>query len=212
MSGEVDLPEGMKHGNRSAYLKYKCRCEDCRAAQTDYTAQWRKRRRIQTQDGTLPADYSAIRVRELLQRMSVEDLIRRVGLSRSTIHGLASLEAGSDARVSPRVETALRTLTSIYSLSETDSRVDADPTIRRVQHLRLLGYSGHEIAKTSGLRPKTIYSILRTQQTVKKSTADAIRDAHERLSKNVSLSVFAPRISAEASALGYTPYEEKKNK
>ena len=172
-----------RHGTRAAYVKDRCRCPDCTAANTA-ASRTATRERIY---GCWQPYVDACPVREHIAALraagiGVERIAQLAGLSTSHIRQLA--EHGGDAPTTQRVRpsTAARVLSvGIDNVSRAPrSRVDATGTSRRLRALVALGWPTELLADQLGRRPNSLHRSM-TGQSVTVRTAQEIANLYERL-------------------------------
>ena len=173
-----------RHGTRAAYVKDRCRCADCTAANTA-ASRTVTRARIY---GRWHPYVDAGPVREHIEALraagiGVEGIAHLAGLSVSHIRELAQHDRG-DTPGTQRVRpiTATRVLgISIDDASRAPcSRVDATGTRRRLQALIAIGWPAELLAAQLSRRPNSLCRSM-TGESVTASTAHDVATLYERL-------------------------------
>lgn len=133
------------HGDRLRYMAG-CRCQACRAANTDYEKMRARARREGRANGIVPAAPT----RRHLKRLSAAGIgykrvANRAGVSRTV---LADVLAGRKVRI--RAETERAVLGVKRSDHARHALVDAGPTWTRIDQLRAEGFTKKWIAEQIG--------------------------------------------------------------
>jgi hypothetical protein len=173
------------HGTRAAYVKDRCRCNDCTAANTAASRTANRERaygRWQpfTDAGPVSHHLTALRAAGI----GVERIASLAGTSVSQIRELAA-SATADAPVSRRIRPS--TAARILSIGIADvnraphSRVDATGTRRRLQALVAIGWAPELLAPQLGRRPSSLRRST-TSSSVNAGTAQDVAVLYERLS------------------------------
>ena len=173
-----------RHGTRAAYVKDRCRCPDCTAANTTAS-------RIATREriyGRWHPYVDAGPVREHIAALrgagiGVERIAQLAGLSVSHIRQLAEHgRADSPGTQRVRPSTAIRVLgIGIGDASRAPrSRVDATGTRRRLQALIAIGWPAELLADQLGRRPNSLSRSM-TAASVTARTAQDVATLYERL-------------------------------
>ncbi len=173
-----------QHGTRAAYVKDRCRCSECTAANTA-ASRIVSRERIY---GRWQPYVDAGPVREHIAAL------RAAGIGVERIAHLADLSVGhirelaghgrDDSSRTQRVRPS--TATRVLSIGMGDasrapcSRVDATGTRRRLQALVAVGWSAEELAAQLGRRPSSLRRSL-TGESVTARTALEVATLYERL-------------------------------
>jgi rubredoxin len=181
---------GHRHGTRAAYVKDRCRCPDCTAANTA-ASRAATRERIY---GRWHPYVDAGPVREHIAVLrtagiGVERIAQLAGLSVSHVRQLAELgRDGPPTTQRVRPSTAVRVLSiDIDDASRAPhSRVDATGTRRRLQALMATGWTVEHLAAELGRWPNTL------QRSMTNASATA-RTAHEVASLYEQLFNATPR-------------------
>jgi hypothetical protein len=173
-----------QHGTRTAYVKDRCRCTDCTAANTAAS-------RIVTREriyGRWHPYVDAGPVREHIAALraagiGVERIAHLAGLSLSHIRELAEHgHANSPETQRVRPSTATRVLRiGIGDASRAPcSRVDATGTRRRLQALIAIGWPAELLAVQLGRRPNSLCRSM-TGESVTARTAQDVAALYQRL-------------------------------
>jgi hypothetical protein len=173
-----------RHGTRAAYVKDRCRCTDCTAANTA-ASRTASRERVY---GRWQPYVDAGPVREHIAALraagiGVERIAHLAGLSVSHIRELAEHGRG-DSRTTRRVRPG--TATRVLGIGIDDSsraphsRVDATGTRRRLQALIAIGWPVELLAAQLGRRPNSLHRSM-TGGSVTGSTARDVAALYERL-------------------------------
>ena len=173
-----------QHGTRAAYVKDRCRCTDCTAANSAAS-------RIVTREriygrwhpyvdaGPVRKHIAALRAAGL----GVERIAHLAGLSVSHIRELAEHgRANSRGIQRVRPSTATRVLNiNISNASRAPcSRVDATGTHRRLQALIAIGWPAELLAAQLGRRPNSLWRSM-TGESVTARTAQDVAALYEQL-------------------------------
>jgi hypothetical protein len=173
------------HGTRSAYVKDRCRCPACAAANAQ-ASQDAVRRHVTRTDPSAEAAPVAAHIRELRQAgIGWTQIGRLTGTSRSHIREIAGATARSAGRPplrKVRRDTARRILAvPAHPASRSrHSQLDATGTRRRLQALVAIGWPVSRLAQQLGHRPGSLRRRL-TADTVTVGTAQHIRELYARL-------------------------------
>jgi hypothetical protein len=173
-----------RHGTRAAYVKDRCRCTDCTAANTA-ASRTATRERIY---GRWHPYVDAAPVREHLAALraagiGVERIAQLAGLSVSHIRQLAeTCHNGRPTTQRVRPSTATRILhIDIHNASRAPrSLVDATGTRRRLQALVAIGWPVELLAEDLGRRPCSLRRSM-TSQSVTARTARDVATLYQRL-------------------------------
>jgi hypothetical protein len=173
------------HGSRAAYVKDRCRCPDCTAANTAASRTANRARYYGRWQPFVDADPVRNHIAALRAAgIGVERIASLTGISVSHIRELADPRPG-DSTASRRVRpcTAARILTiGIDDASRAPhSRVRATGTRRRLQALIAIGWSPQLLAAQLGRRPTSLTRSM-TSPSVTARTARDVAELYERLS------------------------------
>src|SRR3954469_8394643 len=166
-----------RHGTRAAYVRDRCRCPDCTAANTA-ASRTATRQRIY---GRWQPYVDAGPVREHIAALraagiGVERIARLAGLPVSHIRELAEHDRGDSSRTQRvRPSTAARVLgIGVHDANRAPhSRVDATGTRRRLQALIAIGWPTELLAAQLGRRPHSLYRSM-TGESVTGRTAHEV--------------------------------------
>lgn len=203
-----------RHGTRVAYVKDRCRCPDCTAANT---AASRTRYR-QKAVGRWQPFTDATQVREHLTALraagiGVERIAQLTGMSLSHVRGLASSRPErSNATGKVRHNTAARILAIQVGPDcwAGCSRVPALGTRRRLQALARLGWSLELLAAQLGRGPASLRRSM-AGDTVTADTARSVASLYARLewtgppTTGAEQRAAADAVRREAEARGWLP-------
>jgi hypothetical protein len=173
-----------QHGTRAAYVKDRCRCADCTAA-NNAASRTATRERIY---GRWHPYVDADPVREHIAALraagiGVECIAALAGLSVSHIRQLAAQGRGDPPRTQRvRPSTAARVLgIGLADASRAlNSRVDATGTRRRLQALIAIGWTAELLADHLDRRPNSVHRSM-TSRTVTARTAHEVASLYEVL-------------------------------
>src|SRR5918997_3254042 len=173
-----------RHGTRAAYVKDRCRCPDCTAANTAASRTAARERlygrwQPYVDAGPVREHIAALRTAGI----GVERIAHLAGLSVSHVRALAEHDHG-DSRGTQRVrpDTATRILgIGIDDVSRAPhSRVDATGTRRRLQALIAIGWPAELLAAQLGRRPNSLHRSM-TGESVTARTAQEVATLYEQL-------------------------------
>jgi len=173
-----------RHGTRAAYVKDRCRCPGCTAANT---AASRTVTRERTYDRWHPyVDAGPVREHIAALRtagIGVERIAQLAGLSLSHIRQLAQHGRGDAVptqRVRPNTATRVLGIDIEDANRAPHSRVDATGTRRRLQALIAIGWPAELLADQLHRRPNTVHRSM-TSASVTARTAHEVAGLYERL-------------------------------
>ncbi|MCU1617566.1 MAG: hypothetical protein JWO98_5106 [Frankiales bacterium] len=203
-----------RHGTRAAYVKDRCRCPDCTAADTaaSRTATRERiygRRHPYVDAGLVREHIAALRAAGI----GVERIAQLAGLSVSHIRQLADHgRDGSPTTQRVRPSTAARILSiGIEADSRApSSRVDATGTRRRLQGLIAIGWPVELLAAHLSRRPNSLHRSM-TGRSVTARTAREVASLYQRLwnatppQTNSEQRAAADAARAHAAAQGWLP-------
>ncbi len=171
-----------RHGTRAAYVKDRCRCTDCTAANTAISRTATRERiygrwRPYVDAGPVREHIATLRAAGI----GVERIAQLAGLSVSHIRQLAKFGRG-DSPTTQRVRpsTAARVLGIGITNRAPRSRVDATGTRRRLQALIAIGWAPVLLAAELGRRPNSLHRSM-TGPSVSARTAHEVVSVYERL-------------------------------
>lgn len=162
MTGPTVECVALKPGTLTGYKKQRCRCTDCRAA----NSAWTRRRKRQMAYGRWQPLIDAEPVRLHVKALSAAGLgARRVcalaGVSESAVRGLLHGRPGrSCARIRPDIAAAILAVRVTPDVIAAGQHVDAAPTRRRIQALMAIGWSLAAQARKLGRSPANYTKIL----------------------------------------------------
>jgi hypothetical protein len=173
------------HGTRAAYVKDRCRCTDCTAANTAASRTVSRERSYGRWQPFVDARPVGDHIAALRAAgIGVERIAGLAGISVSHIRELAEPHA-SDSTVTGRVRP--RTAARILAMGIDDanraahSSVDATGTRRRLQALVAMGWAPELLAAQLGRRPNSLRRSM-TSASVTARTAQDVAELYERLS------------------------------
>lgn len=169
-----------QHGTRACYVRDRCRCRDCTAANT---AASRARYRDRAYGRTAHTDAGPVRAHLHALRVCGLGLERIAQLSGVSAHRLRDLLRPGAPQARVRTATADRVLAvpADSRRRAPGSRVDSTGTRRRLHALHRLGWSTHQLASALGRSPSNLARTRRSSQ-VAAATAFQIAALYERLS------------------------------
>jgi hypothetical protein len=161
-----------RHGTRTAYVKDRCRCAQCRAANTA-ASNAAHRERIY---GRWHPFEDAARVREHIGMLraagiGIDQIAKLAGISRSHVRDLVYPSRGKQAirRVRPQTARRLLAVQPVSRNRAPRSHVDSTGTRRRLQGLVAIGWSFAQLAarlgRDAGNLKRTVASPTVTAQT-----------------------------------------------
>lgn len=175
------------HGTRNAYVCDRCRCDDCRAANSAAERARSRAKAYGRHEGYVDAEPVRQHLRALMAAGIGLNTIRHLtGLSGGQ---LCSILYGRGRRgatprrpqrgVTPSVRD--RVLSVPLSVEPADHAVvDATGTTRRLQALVAIGWSQSELARRLGMASANFSKTMRAERVLA-STARAVRDLYDRL-------------------------------
>jgi AraC-like DNA-binding protein len=173
-----------RHGTRAAYVKDRCRCTDCTAANTAASRTATRERLYGRWHPYVDADPVREHIAALRAAgIGVERIAHLAGLSVSHLRKLAEHSHGhSRGTQRVRPDTATRILgIGIGDASRAPrSRVDATGTRRRLQALQAVGWSAELLAVQLGRRPNSLHRSM-TGRLVTAATAREVATLYEQL-------------------------------
>jgi hypothetical protein len=198
-----------EHGTRVAYVKDRCRCSDCTAANTAASRSTNRERtygRWQpfVDAGPVCSHIAALRAAGI----GVERIADLAGLSVSRIRELAGSgrnDTGTPRRVRPNTAARILSVEADYTSRAPGSRIDATGTRRRLQALVAMGWSPDLLAAELGRRPLSVQRSM-TSPSVTARTAQQVAALYEQLSSTPPpCSTTSDRARARAVAHGWQP-------
>lgn len=186
------------HGSVSRYVAG-CKCWDCRIGRS----KWDFARRQAIADGkpfSVPAKESAERVKVFL----------RAGFSYKAIGRPVGMDVGTLTHIVKNPQAIILRSTQERILSIKVSQIEPGyiPVIgitRRMRDLTLMGWTGSEISKVSGVHPNTFRRVLFMHtDMVHRSVAEALKGAFDELSRKTPEDTHWSRTAAKrARARGW---------
>ena len=173
-----------QHGNRTAYVRDQCRCQECTTANTAASNQMHRERTF----GRWEPYVDATRARQHIQTLraagiGVDQIAKLAGLSSSHVRGLIYPSSrGKPPFQKVRRETAERILAvpADDTSRAANSHVDATGTRRRLQALVAVGWAQAWLARELYRSPANLRRSM-TSESVTARTAQLVNDMYERL-------------------------------
>lgn len=168
----------------SGYKHYRCRCDDCIAANRANVNNRTRMIAYGQWEGMVDADPVRQHVRALMDGgMTRDKVMERAGISNGCISRLLYGKAGMPPCVKVRSATAKRILAVAPTLDDLSERalIDATGTRRRTQALATIGWSISEQARRVGRQHKHHQAVL-TDTHVTARIARLVRDLYAELS------------------------------
>lgn len=204
------------HGTRARYVKDKCHCAECKAANTAYHAAW-SRRNLERQWGARPpalvdAEPARQHVHALMEagcgykRVAVLAGVTP-GVIAKLLYGARHRGQGPSSRIRPATE---RKLLAVKADIADGTKVDATGTRRRLQALMSLGWSASELGRRIGVLPSNMHYPLHGEQ-VTAARARSIRHLYDDLwdqhpvPRNRQHAACITRATSAARRLGWAP-------
>lgn len=206
-------PPGHKHGASTVcYIRHKCRCDQCRAANA---ARERRRRKLKAY-GRWEGRVGAGPVRAHIQACSDagighRTLAQRAGVSTSTIsnivYGRPDLGWGPQKMVAKAIAERILAVPATPEVAKDGARVPAEPTVLRLRALASIGHTNRWLARQLGWGEGNLTRLINARQpTVQVATARAVRrlfNTHAMTPAPDSLG--ATRARRRAKARGWAP-------
>lgn len=173
----------VKHTPSSGcYQRCKCRCADCKRAQSRYA----KQRRVRLAQGINDlVDAAPVREHvENLMRMGMSHgtIAVAAGLSNSGLQALLGLKSNAKQLKRMHRRSAAQILAVKYAAVVGSARVDATASRRRLQDLGLRGFAAAEVSAHAGVERQTLVDVRQgKRRTVLRETAEAIARTHQLL-------------------------------
>lgn len=166
----------------TCYQKCKCRCPDCKRAQSRYAKQ-RRVRLAQGINDLVDATPAREHVLKLMSMgMSHGTIALRAGMPNSGLQSLLGLRSNSKQAKRLHRRTARRILAVTYTPAVGANFVASTSTRRRLQDLALRGFSAQEVAVLSGIQKHTITEVRSgIRPLVRTATAKAVERLHKSL-------------------------------
>ena len=181
-----------QHGTYAKYVIEKCRCPECRQANTSYEREAKRRRTIEYWHPERSRYVDAEPIRQHLHTLSAQGMgWKRVadaaGVAQSTVYpilyGCYPDRAGAREYRPPRKRVS-RTLADKLLAVKVDladgRHVDSTGTTRRLRALVAIGWSGAKLARALDMLPTNFARLLHST-TVTAATARATRILYDRL-------------------------------
>jgi DNA-binding CsgD family transcriptional regulator len=173
-----------QHGTRAAYVRDRCRCPECTAANTAASNQMHRERTF----GRWEPYVDATRARQHIQMLravgiGVDQIAKLAGLSSSHVRGLIYPSSrGKPPFQKVRRETTERILAvpADDTSRAANSHVDATGTRRRLQALVAVGWAQAWLARELYRSPANLRRSM-TSESVTARTAQLVNDTYERL-------------------------------
>lgn len=192
------------HGTRSRYAGGKCRCDECRKANTEYERERAKARRRGEWGGLVSATRARVHLIELgaagVGRRTVADI---AGVGETT---LVLIKSGRKTQIRATNERAILRVTADATTGAT--LVPSEQVWRRLNELRELGFTKTELARHLGstasqpaLQLKTVLVTARTALRVERMYQRLKADLIRRLEVRVELAALSRREDEVESVL-----------
>jgi hypothetical protein len=186
------------HGTRAAYVKDRCRCTDCTAANTAASRTANRERtygRWQPFTDAGPVHHHIVALRAA--GIGVERIAHLADMSVSHTRKLADPAVGDPSvnrRIRPSTAARILSISIDDAMRAPHSRVDATGTRRRLQALVAVGWSPDLLAAQLDRRPSSLRRSM-TSWSVTARTAQDVAALYERLSHSAP-----PRVGCEQRA------------
>lgn len=203
------------HGTRLAYVRDKCRCLPCAAANAAYEQDMTRQKAYGRWNGLIDAEPSRRHVQTLMAAgMGLRQLVK-AGVSSGTLNKLLYGHPNANGTRRPpirriRPATAAKILAVELAVAD-HALVDSTGTTRRARALVALGWSQSKIAAELGVRPANFHLATNPPPTVNALTARAIADLYDRWSMTLPPAsehrdkIAASRARRYAKARGWLP-------
>jgi hypothetical protein len=169
-----------RHGTRAAYVKDRCRCTDCTAANTAASRSVTRERIYGRWQPYVDADPVREHIAALRAAgIGVERIAHLAGLSVKHIRELAQRGRGDSSRTQRvRPSTAARVLgIGVHDAKRAPhSRVDATGTRRRLQALIAIGWPAELLAAQLGRRPNSLCRSMAGESVTARTAHDVTDD------------------------------------
>lgn len=194
-----------QHGQRGTYVKG-CRCDQCRASNTEYARMRSRRVAYATFDQSLATLLDSAPVRAHLAQLRAAGLGRRTiadksGVAQTVIDRLLGLSRSRPAR-RVRPDTERRILSVTVEDLANSAVVDGTGTARRLQALVAIGWTQHELARRIGWTPANLCSLMHARRPVTAATARRVAGLYDELSMTPASS---SRARSTARRNGWVP-------
>lgn len=205
------------HGTYNCYNFERCRCEPCTRASTERKRDQARRRSARAWSGEPDSWVDGDIVRGHLHRLAdagigYKTVADAAGLSASTLtsilYGRHRADPTHPEHRPPRRRVARATAEAVLAVQvdpNLGAIVDATGTRRRIQALAVVGWTHAQIAATINVSPSNLSSML-DRGCVRRSTADAVRQAYETMWRGPV--IFTPgqrRARTRAERAGWAP-------
>lgn len=174
------------HGTKLAYIRDKCRCDQCRTASVAYDRAHRRQLAYGRYDSLVDAEPVRAHVRMLSEHgVGRRQIIRLAGVSGGVLTRLMyGMTRGDGSKRAPSVRVSKSVAERVLSVQPGDlagcALIDATGTRRRLQALVAIGWSQSKLAAHLGMTPSSFGKTLRRDR-VTVATRDAVADLYERL-------------------------------
>lgn len=198
-----------RHGSRVAYVRDRCRCGPCRAANAAATASARKNRTLGEPLDLVDAEVTRSRLRRLRQGgLGIHRISALSGVAPSHIRELLRIRPDGQPAVSRVRRATADRVAEIPPLAapSPSAQVRALGTIRRLQALHAIGWSTPTLAALLGRTPRNLrLTMARERVTVAtdRAVAELFEDLWDRRPDTADLLAEATR--AEALMRGWVP-------
>lgn len=174
------------HGTHLAYIRDKCRCDDCRRANTAAEKIRNRAKLYGRYDGLVDAEPVRAHIHMLAEHgIGLKTVSRHSGVGGGVLTKLLYGHPAPDGtrrppsrRVTPRVRD--RILSVQPGQVADGALVDATGTRRRLQALVAVGWTQSKLARALGMSPSNFGKVLRHART-RKTTSDAVEALYDQL-------------------------------
>lgn len=192
-----------EHGTRAKYVVERCRCTDCRAANTDYANHVTRQRAYEPFVDAFP---SRVHIQWLQANgVGLRTIHQRSGIARSSLTRIAT---GRVDHVRPDTAAKIAALAEQANPVAGGVLTDSTGTRRRMQALMVVGWSLSVQARHIGWGPANYIGLL-SKDLVRVSTKTAVAQLYDDLwkqcppTKTAGQRASAARTRAAAAARGF---------
>lgn len=203
MREHICPPDHAHERRQTCYRTHRCGCIPCRTAESRRKNAERARARSGTHRGMVPKTATV----EHLQRLHAagvtnRDIFRCSGLDVATIRRLLT---GKGAHVFPQTERAvLAVKVNGFTARPPKAWVSPIGSVRRIQALLALGWTGVEIAERAG-RPKEWAMRILHFERIEEASRRQVEAVYDELSMTVPSGRYANHTRRWAAAKGWMP-------
>ncbi|MDO5091804.1 MAG: hypothetical protein Q4D79_00020 [Propionibacteriaceae bacterium] len=201
------------HGTSTTYVVHRCRCDRCRAANTERAAKRRRAQAYGRYGRFVDGDQVRAHLRDLMAAgMGWKTVAAAAGLSASTVHPILygrNLDDPTHPQHRPprkRVtrEVAEKLLAVTPALAD-GAQVDATGTRRRIQALVAIGWTLTELGRRLGIRRSNMRLHRPTLRHVTERTRRDVATLYEELWDKPPAGPSGDRARAWAASQGWVP-------